>query len=59
MPNDDGVPSGTLVMLVLRVLSAEPLHGYAIAQRIHTLSHEELRVEQGLTNAINLVLDEA
>ena len=38
MPRDDGVPPGTLVMLVLRVLSREPLHGYAIAQRIHTLS---------------------
>ncbi len=34
-------------MLVLRVLSTEPLHGYAIAQRIHTLSHEELSVEEG------------
>ncbi len=34
-------------MLVLRVLSTEPLHGYAIAQRIHTLSREELSVEEG------------
>ena len=34
-------------MLVLRVLAAGPLHGYAIAQRIHTLSHEELSVEEG------------
>ena len=47
MPRDDGVPPGTLIMLVLRVLSTEPLHGYAIAQRIHTLSPEELRVEEG------------
>ena len=47
MPRDDGVPPGTLVMLVLRVLSTEPLHGYAIAQRIHTLSGEELSVEEG------------
>jgi len=47
MPRDDGVPPGTLVMLVLRVLSTEPLHGYAIAQRIHTLSREELSVEEG------------
>ena len=47
MPRDDGVPPGTLVMLVLRVLSREPLHGYAIAQRIHTLSREELSVEEG------------
>jgi PadR family transcriptional regulator len=47
MPREDGVPPGTLVMLVLRVLSTEPLHGYAIAQRIHTLSREELSVEEG------------
>ena len=34
-------------MLILRVLAAGPLHGYAIAQRIHTLSREELSVEEG------------
>jgi PadR family transcriptional regulator, regulatory protein PadR len=34
-------------MLVLRVLAAGPLHGYAIAQRIHQLSREELSVEEG------------
>ena len=47
MPRDDGLPPGTLVMLILRVLPMEPLHGYAIAQRIHTLSREELSVEEG------------
>jgi transcriptional regulator len=47
MPRDDGLPPGTLVMLVLRVLAREPLHGYAIAQRIHRLSNEELSVEEG------------
>jgi len=35
------------MMLVLRVLTTQPLHGYAIAQRIHQLSAEELRVEEG------------
>ena len=34
-------------MLILRVLRGEPLHGYAIAQRIHQLSNEELQVEEG------------
>jgi transcriptional regulator len=34
-------------MLVLRVLKTQPLHGYAIAQRIHLLSREELSVEEG------------
>jgi transcriptional regulator len=41
------MPSGALVLLVLRVLRPGPLHGYAIAQRIHTLSSEVLRVEEG------------
>jgi transcriptional regulator len=35
------------MMLVLRVLASQPLHGYAIAQRIHQLSADELRVEEG------------
>jgi PadR family transcriptional regulator PadR len=35
------------MMLVLRVLTKQPLHGYAIAQRIHQVSSEELRVEEG------------
>jgi PadR family transcriptional regulator, regulatory protein PadR len=47
MPRDAGLPPGSLVMLILRVLRAEPLHGYAIAQRIHQLSREELQVEEG------------
>jgi len=34
-------------MLILRVLAGGPRHGYAIAQRIHTLSREELSVEEG------------
>jgi transcriptional regulator len=35
------------MMLVLRVLATQPLHGYAIAQRIHQLTADELRVEEG------------
>jgi transcriptional regulator len=34
-------------MLILRVLHAGPLHGYAIAQRIHQLSGEVLEAEEG------------
>jgi PadR family transcriptional regulator PadR len=47
MPREDGLPPGTLVMLILRVLASQPLHGYAIAQRIATLSGDELSVEEG------------
>jgi PadR family transcriptional regulator, regulatory protein PadR len=46
MPKHD-MPSGALVLLILRVLRSGPLHGYAIAQRIHTLSSDALRVEEG------------
>ena len=41
------MPTGALVLLILRVLRSGPLHGYAIAQRIHNLSSDELRVEEG------------
>ena len=44
---ESGVPPGTLVMLVLRVLNSGPLHGYAIAQRIHTITNDVLQVEEG------------
>lgn len=46
MPKPE-MPSGAMVLLILRVLHSGPLHGYAIAQRIHTLSSEALRVEEG------------
>jgi len=46
MPQDE-IPPGTLVLLILRVLQSGPLHGYAIARRIHQLSSEVLRVEEG------------
>jgi PadR family transcriptional regulator PadR len=39
--------SGTLDLLVLRVLHGGPLHGFAIAERIHLLSREVLSVEEG------------
>ena len=47
MPETNGVPPGTLVMLVLRVLQSGSLHGYAIAQRIHTITNDVLQVEEG------------
>jgi transcriptional regulator len=38
---------GTLDLLVLKVLSTGPNHGYGIASRIHQLSDDALRVEEG------------
>jgi PadR family transcriptional regulator, regulatory protein PadR len=47
MPRDAGFPPGTLNLIILRVLRAGPLHGYAIARRIQILSKDELQVEEG------------
>jgi PadR family transcriptional regulator PadR len=38
---------GTLDMLILGVLRQEPLHGFAIAERIKALSEEALQVGEG------------
>jgi PadR family transcriptional regulator PadR len=38
---------GTLDLLILKVLCLEPMHGWAIAQRIRQLSKDVLRVNQG------------
>jgi transcriptional regulator len=38
---------GTLDMLVLRTLTLQPMHGYAVAQHIERLSRDVLTVEQG------------
>jgi transcriptional regulator len=38
---------GTLDMLILRTLSVQSMHGYAIAQQIEVRSRDVLSVEQG------------
>jgi PadR family transcriptional regulator PadR len=38
---------GTLDMLVLKTLSIGVMHGYGIAQHIHSVSGEVLQVEEG------------
>ena len=38
---------GTLDILVLKTLTAEPMHGYGIAQQIERLSGSVLSAEQG------------
>jgi transcriptional regulator len=38
---------GTLDLLILKVLNTGPNHGYGIATRIHQLSGDVLRVEEG------------
>jgi transcriptional regulator len=49
MPSDlkPDLLQGTLDMLILKVIAAGPLHGYAIARRIDSISKALLQVPQG------------
>jgi transcriptional regulator len=38
---------GTLDLLILKIIALEPMHGWAIAQRIRQMSGEVLQVGQG------------
>jgi PadR family transcriptional regulator PadR len=44
-PND--LVQGMLDLLILKTISLEPKHGWAIAKRIQQISGEVLRVQQG------------
>jgi transcriptional regulator len=37
---------GTLDLLILKIIALEPMHGWAIAHRIHQMSNEVLQVGQ-------------
>jgi len=41
------LPQGTLDMLILRTLALEPLHGWAVSERIQQISGDLLRVQRG------------
>ncbi len=47
MGTDSSVIRGTLDMLVLKVLSLEPMHGWGISELIQARSADALRVGQG------------
>lgn len=48
MPKPDtDMIRGTLDMLILKVISMEPMHGWGISERIQQKSHEALQVNQG------------
>jgi transcriptional regulator len=38
---------GTVDLLILRTIALEPMHGWAIAQRIRQISNDVLHVQQG------------
>lgn len=44
-PND--LVQGTLGLLILKTISLEPKHGWAIAKRIEQISNDVLHVQQG------------
>ncbi|HWY67313.1 MAG TPA: PadR family transcriptional regulator [Terriglobales bacterium] len=41
------LPQGTLDLLILKTVTLEPLHGWAISERIQQISKEVLQVQQG------------
>ena len=41
------IPQGTLELMILTILTREPLHGYGITQRLTTLSGDNFQVNPG------------
>jgi transcriptional regulator len=41
------LPQGTLDLLILKAVAVEPVHGYAIAQRLEQVSRGVVRVPEG------------
>ena len=46
MTKPRGLVQGTLDLLILKVVALEPMHGWAIAQRVRQISGEVLQVGQ-------------
>ena len=47
MPERSDLPQGTLDLLILQVVAAGAIHGYAIAQRLQLISRDVVQVQQG------------
>jgi transcriptional regulator len=41
------LPQGTLDVLILKALALEPLHGWAVSERLQQISNDALQVGQG------------
>ena len=41
------LPQGTLDLLILKALSLEPMHGWAISERLHQVSSATISIPQG------------
>ena len=46
-PSRFPIPQGTLDMLILQIVSLEPVHGYGIALRLEQVSRSVVQVNQG------------
>ena len=46
-PQSIDLPQGTLDLLILRTLRLQPMHGWAVSERIQQISSDVLRVQQG------------
>jgi PadR family transcriptional regulator, regulatory protein PadR len=47
MAKSNDLVQGTLDLLILKTISLEPKHGWAIAKRIEQISNDVLQVQQG------------
>ncbi len=47
VPSPSDVLRGTLDLLILKALSLQPMHGWAISERLQQLSRDALQVGQG------------
>jgi transcriptional regulator len=49
VPPSDSVelPQGTLDLLILQIITLEPMHGWAISQRIQQVTRDVVQVPQG------------
>src|ERR1700738_944105 len=47
MPPRVELPQGTLDLLILKAIALDPQHGWAISERIHQISNNALKVNQG------------
>jgi PadR family transcriptional regulator PadR len=47
VPDKSDLPQGTLDLLILQVVAAGAIHGYAIAQRLQLISRDVVQVPQG------------
>lgn len=41
------LPQGTLDLLILKAVALEPMHGWAISERLQQISSEAIQVQQG------------